>query len=185
MVSNRVRVGKLPEVCRTENNTGGWFLWDEAAGRRPPGRYKDTPHYGLSHSCLSRKDGVFCEAFREKAFERRYEQISGSRNILYFHVMTGKRSRNFKLQLLSAPHHAPTLVNEDLLQPASSSPRDNTAQNMRWETAWNPRPSPALLRPHRLWTARVDPPNCPRPKRGETRVSRPFPCSFLKGWALP
>lgn len=83
-----------------------------------PGVISNTPHYGLSHSCLSRKDGVFCEAFREKAFGRGYEQISGSRKILYFHVITGKHSGNFKLQLLSAPPHPVTLVNEDL--PVSS-----------------------------------------------------------------
>ncbi|CAI9160903.1 unnamed protein product [Rangifer tarandus platyrhynchus] len=100
-------------------------LEDGFSGTRPqaeglPGVISDTPHYGLQHSCLSRKDGVFCEAFREKALGRRYEQISGSRKILHFHVMTGKHSRNFKLQLLSAPRQAPTLVNEDLLQPVSS-----------------------------------------------------------------
>lgn len=71
------------------------------------GVMSDTPHYGLSHSCSSRKDGVFCEAFREKAFGRGYEQISGSRKILYFHVITGKHSRNFKLQSFLPPRPHP------------------------------------------------------------------------------
>ena len=33
-------------------------------------------------------------------------------------------------------------------------------------------------------TARVGPPNCPRLKRGEARVSRPFPCSLPQGVTL-
>ena len=95
-------------------------LEDGFSGTRPQaegllGVMSDTPHYGLSLGCLSRKDRVFCEAFREKASGRGYEQISGSRKILYFHVITRKHSRNFKLQLFLPPTPSPTLVNEDLL----------------------------------------------------------------------
>lgn len=105
----------------------------------------------------------------------RFQEVG---KILYFHD-NGKHSRNFKLQLFFPPR--PThLVSEDLPQPESSV---HVLTQLRKCGGKQPgiQVWPSSVSPHRLWTARVVPPNCSRLGDARAEFGHPPPTPSSRG----